>query len=424
MRDTFASMRIRNFKIFFWGQLVSQGGTWMQTIALGWLVLHLSRNSAFAVGLALALQFAPTLLFGVWGGTIADRFDKRRVLYITQSSMAAVAVVLAVVDLTGIVQLWMLYVIVFVYGMFLAVDNPTRQSFTPELVPAAELPNAIGLMSANMQVSRVLGPAVAGALIVVLGTGACFVVNAVSFVFVIAALVVLRPADLHPSVPVAREKGQVRDGFRYVWHTPELRSTLLFTLVVGTFAINSPVILPVLAKVTFDGDAAVYSWMTIAMGAGAMVGALVIARRSEASERLLFIAGVCFGAAMCVAALAPTLAIFIGLLLLVGAGQISFLSTTNSLLQLRSDPAMRGRVMGVYMITIVGTTPFGGPLIGWIAEQFGPRWGYAVGGLATIAAAAVFGTALLRERRRGDVVIEHLDVVRGVDGEAITAGIR
>jgi MFS family permease len=338
--------------------------------------------------------------------------------------MATVAVVLAVVDLTGIVQLWMLYVIVFVYGLFLSVDNPTRQSFTPELVPAAELPNAIGLMSANMQVSRVLGPAVAGVLIVALGTGACFVINAVSFVFVIAALVALRPADLNPSVRVARAKGQVRDGFRYVWHTPELRSILFFTLIVGTFAINSPVILPVLTKVTFHGNAAVYSWMTIAMGTGAMVGALVFARRSEASERLLIGAGVCFGTAMCVAALAPALAIFIGLLLLVGAGQISVLSTTNSLLQLRSDPAMRGRVMGLYTITIVGTTPIGGPLMGWIAEQFGPRWAYGMGGLVTIAAAAVFGTVLLRERRRGEIVVEHHDVVMGVDGEVITASIR
>jgi MFS family permease len=423
-RATFKSLHVRNFRLFFLGQLLSQCGTWMQTIALGWLVLHLSHNSGFAIGLVIALQFIPTLLFGVWGGWIADRFDKRTVLLCTQVAMAAIAVLLAVLDLTNTVQLGMIYVIVFGFGLALAVDNPTRQSFVPELVPPADLPNAIGLSSAIFQLSRILGPALAGVLIVTVGTGICFALNAVSFVFIIGALLMMRTRELHRGAPVARDKGQIRDGLRYVWRTPELRSTLLLTLIVGTFAINSPVVLPLLAKITFHGDAAVYSWMTIAMGAGALVGALAVANKGDAGGNLLFGTGMVFGVAICAASLAPSLGIFIGLLLIVGAGQISFLSTCNSLLQLTSDPRMRGRVMAVYTITLLGSTPIGGPLVGWVSEQYGPRWGLAVGGIATIAGVLFFGTAFVRARRRDDNQVRaEAELVRGPDGESIPAAI-
>jgi MFS family permease len=425
-RATFQSLHVRNFRLFFFGQMVSQCGTWMQTIALGWLVLHLSHNSGFAIGLVIALQFIPTLLFGVWGGVIADRFDKRSVLLCTQVAMATVAVLLAVVDLSNVVQLWMLYVIIFGFGMALAVDNPTRQSFVPELVPPHELPNAIGLSSAIFQVARILGPALGGVLIVAVGTGVCFVLNAVSFVFIVAALLMMRTGELHRDAPLGREKGQVRDGLRYVWRTPELRSTLLLTLIVGMFAINSPVVLPLLAKITFEGNAAVYSWMTIAMGAGAVVGALFVANKAHARGTLLFATGMSFGVATCVASLAPSLGMFIALLVVVGAGQISFLATCNSLLQLRADPVMRGRVMAVYTITLLGTTPIGGPIVGWVSQQFGPRWGLALGGIATIGAVFVFGTAFIRARRR-DARLEPAvtdELVLGVDGEAIPASVR
>jgi MFS family permease len=427
-RSTFKSMHVRNFRLFFFGQMVSQCGTWMQTIALGWLVLHLSHNSGFAIGLVIALQFIPTLLFGVWGGVIADRFDKRTVLFCTQVAMAAIAVLLAVLDLTNSIQLGMIYVIVFVFGLALAVDNPTRQSFVPELVPAAELPNAIGLSSAIFQLSRILGPALAGVLIVAVGTGICFALNAVSFVFIIAALLMMRTGELHRGAPVPPDKGQIRDGLRYVWRTPELRSTLLLTLVVGTFAINSPVVLPLLAKITFDGNAAVYSWMTIAMGAGALFGALFVANKAHGRGNLLFATGLTFGIALCVASLAPSLLVFIVLLVAVGAGQIAFLATCNSLIQLRSDPVMRGRVMAVYTITLLGSTPIGGPLIGWISEEFGPRWGLAVGGIATIGAVLFFGTAFVRGRRRDEladqVAVGRGEIVLGIDGESIPVTVR
>jgi MFS family permease len=421
LRGTFESLHIRNFRLFFVGQLISQCGTWMQTIALGWLVLHLSHNSGFAIGLAIALQFIPTLLFGVWGGVIADRFDKRSVLFVTQAAMAAV------VDLTNVVQLWMLYAIVFVFGLALAVDNPTRQSFVPELVPPEDLPNAVGLSSAIFQVARILGPALGGVLIVAVGTGVCFALNAVSFVFIVAALLMMRTGELYRGAPLGREKGQVREGLRYVWHTPELRSTLLLTLIVGTFAINSPVVLPLLAKITFGGNAEVYSWMTIAMGAGAVFGALFVANKAYARGSLLFATGMAFGVSMLVASFAPTLGLFIALLLVVGAGQISFLATCNSLLQLRSDPVMRGRVMAVYTITLLGSTPIGGPLIGWVSEAFGPRWGFALGGIATIVGVLAFGTAFVRARRRderAEVTVVPDELVLGIDGESIPASIR
>jgi MFS family permease len=425
LRGTFQSMHVRNFRLFFTGQLISQGGTWMQTIALNWLVLHLSHNNGFLVGLAIALQFLPTLLFGGWGGAIADRFDKRTVLLCTQVAMASVAVALTIIDVTGVVQLWMLYALVFGYGIALAVDNPTRQSFVSELVPPADLPNAIGLSSAIFQLARVLGPALAGVLIVAGGTGVCFALNAVSFGFVIGALLMMRPEELHRSAPLGREKGQLRDGLRYLWHTAELRWILLLMLVVGTFAINSPVVLPLLAKVTFQSGPEVYSWMSIAMGAGAIFGALFVANRSDSRGMMLVGTGMAFGVAICVTSLAPTLGVFIALLVVVGAGQIAFLSTTNSTLQLISNPSMRGRVMAVYTITLLGTTPIGGPLIGWISDRFGPRWGFAVGGVATIVGVLTFGAAFLRARRLGPagVASEPDELVLGLEGEAIPASV-
>ncbi len=270
-----------------------------------------------------------------------------------------------------------------------------------------------------------LGPALAGVLILAGGTSICFGLNAVSFAFVIVALLMMRPEELHRSAPLGRQKGQLTDGLRYIWETAELRWILFLMLVVGTFAINSPVVLPLLAKVTFHSGPEVYSWMSIAMGAGAIVGALFAANRSDTHGKLLCGTGMAFGVAICFTSLAPSLVLFIALLVVVGAGQIAFLSTTNSSLQLLSDPSMRGRVMAVYTITLLGTTPIGGPLVGWISDQFGPRWGFAVGGIATIVGVLTFGTAFMRARRRahGDLAIGADDLVLGIDGEAIPASV-
>jgi MFS family permease len=239
---------------------------------------------------------------------------------------------------------------------------------------------------------------------------------------VIGALLLMRPSELYRSAPVERAKGQVREGLRYVWHTPELRSTLLLTAIVGTFAINFPVVLPLLAKITFAGTAKTYSWMTIAMGLGALVGALVVASRTTARGDVLFLSGLGFGVTICLAAAAPSVGAFLLISVLVGAGQIAFLATCNSLIQLRSDPAMRGRVMAVYMVTLIGSTPIGGPLVGWISEEYGPRWGLAIGGIATVLAVVYFGSAFVRARRAaGDEPDEEL--VLGPDGQAISVSV-
>ncbi len=284
---TFRSLRTRNYRLFFVGQGISLCGTWMQTIALGWLVLQLSHNSGIAIGAVIALQFVPTLFLGAWAGVLSDRFDKRVILILTAITMTVTAGTLAILTLTGIVSLWMVFVIVLLQGLAQSIDNPARLSFVSEMTGPADLPNAIGLNSALFQVARIVGPAFAGVLIVLVGTGWCFALNAVSYVAVIGALMAMDVNVLHRHPPVARAKGQVREGLRYIRETPELRSILLMTLVVGTLAINFPVVLPLIAKVTFDGNAATYSWMTVSMGVGALAGALAVAHKSNPTARVV-----------------------------------------------------------------------------------------------------------------------------------------
>jgi MFS family permease len=398
--STFKSLQIRNYRYYFFGQGVSLCGTWMQTVALSWLVLDLSHNSGFAIGLVLALQFLPTLLFGAWGGVIADRFDKRMVLVTSQAFQAVMAGLLAGLALSGVVTLWMVYLITFLFGFGQAFDNPARASLAPELVPPEYVPNAVGLNSMLFNLARIVGPAVAGVLIVLVGTGYCFLINALSFVAVIVALLVMRPDELRRSVPVARGKGQIRAGFRYIWHEPMLRSNLLLMVVVGTLAINFPVIFPLLARVTFHGNADTYGVMTVVMGIGALVGSVIVARRAQATRRLLFVAGLVFGGAMTAAALAPSLGVLFAILLVMGAGQMTFMGANNAMVQLGSDPQMRGRVMAVYTMAVLGTTPVGGPFIGWLSSVTSPRVGIAVGGIATLVASVVFVGDLRLSRTR------------------------
>jgi MFS family permease len=411
--STFRSLRIRNYRYYFFGQGVSLCGTWMQTVALSWLVLELSNKSGFAIGLVLALQFLPTLLFGAWGGVIADRFDKRMVLVTSQAFQAAMAGLLAALTISGAVTLWMVYVITFLFGFGQAFDNPARGALAPELVPPEDVPNAVGLNAMLFQLARIAGPAVAGALIVAVGTGYCFLFNALSFVAVIFALLIMRTGELRRPEPVARGKGQIREGLRYIWHQPVLRSNLLLMLVVGTLAINFPVILPLLAKVTFDGNADTYSVMTVAIGIGALFGAFLVAYRGRVGRKLLFASGLVFGTAMFAAALAPSLAVFLVLLVVLGLGQMTFMGTNNSMVQLGSAPQMRGRVMAVYTIAVLGTTPIGGPFIGWLSSVTSPRVGFAVGGAATVIATAVFAGDLMKHARarRGAPVLQTRRVV-------------
>ena len=390
--EMFRSMRIRNFRLYFYGQLVSSTGTWMQSVALGWLVLRIT-GSGVAVGFVTALQFLPMLLISSWGGVIADRRDKRLTLVVTQSGMALCAAGLAAVTLGGGARLWVIYLLTLCSGAFNAIDNPVRQSFASEMVGPADLPNAVSLNSAVFNTSRIIGPALGAVLIKTVDVGPCFAVNAVSFVAVIAGLLMMRREELWLGRRVARAKGQIREGLRYVWRTGELRSTILLVAVVGTLAFNFTVVLPVMAKFTFHSDAGTYGVLTSLMGAGAMVGALATASRLPTPRRL---AGSClaFGIVMALAAVAPTLLAEELLIVLVGAASITFLATANSMCQLGSTPEMRGRVMALYGLVFLGSTPIGGPLVGWICQDLGPRYGMGLGGVATILAALVAGSLL------------------------------
>ncbi len=404
---TFRSMKSRNYRLYFYGQLVSASGTWMQTVALGWLVLRIT-NSGVAVGVVTALQFLPMLLLGTYGGVIADRLDKRRTLIATQAGMALGSAALAAITLAGADPLWAIYVLTFVIGIFSAVDMPVRQAFVSEMVGEEDLANAVALNSAMFNTSRVIGPAIGAVLIKLVDVGPVFAVNAVSFVAVIAGLMMMRPDELFSTPPVERAKGQAREGLRYVWETPELRSTILLLAVVGTLAFNFTVVLPLLAKNTFHGDAGTYGLLTTLMGAGSMVGALGVASRLRPTTKLLVGSCLAFGVFMVASAAAPTLLTEDLVIVALGATSITFMATCNSTLQLTSVPAMRGRVMALYGLVFLGSTPIGGPIVGWISQQFGPRYGLAVGGVATMVAAAVMGTVLLRRRlltREGPLVV-------------------
>jgi MFS family permease len=395
--DTFRSMRSRNYRLYFYGQLVSTSGTWMQTVALGWLVLRMT-NSGFAVGVVTALQFLPMLLIGTYGGVIADRLDKRTTLIVTQAGMAVCAAGLAGLTLSGAAELWSIYLLTFLSGCFSAVDMPVRQAFVSEMVGEEDLPNAVALNSAMFNTSRIIGPALGAVVIKVFDVGPCFALNAASFVAVIGGLVVMRTTELHPSPRVARARGQAREGLRYVWASPELRSTILVMAVVGTLAFNFTVVLPVLAKFTFHGDAGTYGWLTALMGAGSIVAALATASWLRPSPRVLVGSCLAFGLVMMVAAVAPTLLAEEVLIVLLGATSITFMATANSTCQLMSAPEMRGRVMALYGLVFLGSTPIGGPIIGWVSEHLGPRYGMGAGAIATVVAASAMASVLLRRR--------------------------
>jgi MFS family permease len=397
---TFRSLRNRNYRLFWFGQLVSLCGTWMQTVALGWLVLELHGRGS-TLGLVVAAQFVPTLVAGPWGGLLADRFDKRRILVTTQTFLAVIAAVLAGLTLAGVVRLWMLYVISLATGVVAVFDNPTRQAFVTEMVGPKELANAVGLNSAEFNAARIVGPAIAGALILAVGTGMCFAINAVSFVAVIAGLVAMRRDELFTSAPVTRAKGQVRAGLRYALSVPELRMALALLAVVGTFAMNFTVVLPLLAKDTFHGNAATYGLLSTAMGLGSLIGALWTAHRARPTGPLLVGSSAALGVLMVVAAIAPSLAWEYGVIAVTGLAAIAFMSTCNSTIQLNSRADMRGRVMALYMVLFLGSTPIGGPIVGWVAQQYGARWSLVLGGVASLVGALAVSRTLLNARRAG-----------------------
>jgi MFS family permease len=408
VETTFRSLRVRNFRLFFLGQAVSVSGTWMQVVAQGWLVYEISHHSAVAVGVITALQQVPVLLFGAWGGVLADRWDKRRTLVVTQLVAAGSSFALAALVFTDTATLVGIGLVVVVAGLATVVDLPTRQVFVNEMVGDDDLINAVGLNSALFNATRIIGPAIAGALLVTVGSAWCFLLNGLSFLAVIAGLLAMRDDELRPAPLVARAKGQIREGLRYIAGHPELRANLVLMAITGTLAVNFPVVLPVLAKETFHGDAGTYSLMLAVMGAGALVGALLVAGRRTVDERLLLLATVGFGIGLCVTATAPNLGILLPLLVVTGAFNIMLFATSNTLLQLLSSPEMRGRVLAVRIMTILGTTPIGAPIAGFVCSQWGARWGLAMGGIATLVAAVVLWGSI---RGRAVPAVENADVV-------------
>ena len=402
--QTFRSLRVRNFRLFIIGQVLSATGTWMQLVAGPFLVLQLT-GSGTALGIDTGLSFLPILLFGAWGGLVADRFDNRRLQIATQLAFSVPAATLWVLVVTGAVEVWMVYALSFVSGCITAVDMPTRQSFYLEMVGRDDLTNAMSLNTATFTGTRVVGPALAGVLIGVIGVGPIFLINAVSYLAVVAALLAMRRSELQPRERVPRRRGQIREGIRYIWRTPELRVPMLVMAAVFLFAFNYPVLLPLLAVRTFEGDAATYGVMLALFGAGSLTGALLMASRATApnTPRLARLA-VLMGGLSAAVALSPWLPLAWALLPLLGGASIAFAITGNSTLQLTSAEELRGRVMSLYSVIFLGSTPIGGPLAGLVGEHLGPRIGLIGGG---VLAALAGLTALARSRaRRGAVPTE------------------
>jgi MFS family permease len=391
----FTSLAVPNYRRYFAGQIVSLSGNWMQTVGELWLVLSLT-GSALAVGITTALQFTPMLLFGAWGGVVADRVDKRRLLIFTQAAMALPALALWILTGSGVVETWMIFALVFARGAVNAIDNPARQAFLVELVSSSRLVNAVGLNSALVQVARVAGPALAGVTIATVGVADCFLVNAASFAAMIAALRLMDPAELHLSEPAPRKPGQLRSALRYVRATPALLIPLALMGVIGTLSYNFQTLMPLLARFTFHGQAGTYAALTSAMGLGAVVGALVASTRSEVGPNLLVAAALAFGGGLLLAAAAPTLPTEAISLALTGAASVTFASSVNSSLQLRVRPNMRGRVMALYSVVFLGSNPIGGPLMGWISSSAGPRAGLLLGAGAAIVGGLVARVAFAR----------------------------
>jgi MFS family permease len=401
LRRSVSSLSVPNYRRYFVGQVISVSGNWMQLVAQIWLIVQLT-GSGVAVGLTAGLQFAPILVLGAWGGLIADRFSKRRVLMITQPLMALPALALWALVAAGTVEPWMVYALVFVRGTVNAFDNPARQSFVIELVGHDRVVNAVSLNSVIVQTARIIGPAAAGGVIALAGVGPCFAINALSFAAMFIALQRMDVSELRPSTPAQRAPGELRAALRYVSGTPGLWIPLGMMVLVGTLTFNFQVLLPLLASQTWHGTASTYALLTAAMAVGSVIGALASGARGRVSPRILVVAAAGFGVVELLAALAPSLPLQVLALIPLGAVSVTFSAGVNSTMQLAVTPAMRGRVMGLYSVVFLGSTPIGAPLVGWLAEIAGPRAGMALGGAAALTAAALATVAYRGKRLPSD----------------------
>ncbi len=397
---TFAALSVRNFRLYVFGQLVSVSGTWMQSVAQGWLILQIS-GSSIDLGIAVALQYVPMLVIGSYGGVIADRHDKRTILYATQGGAGLLALALGVMVTTHHVSIGAVYVLASLLGIVNLFDVPARQAFVQQMVGRDLIANAVSLNSVLMNAGRLIGPGIATAFIAALGTAVCFYANAASYVAVLVALALMRRGEFLPMKTVPREKGQLRLGLAYVRANPELRRALIAVAISGTFAFNFTVTLPVLAHTTFhERTAAQYGLLMGAMGLGAIIGGLVIAYRSRPTLALLTVLALGFGTSLTLVALAPTMLWAELLMIPTGAFSVAFVSTGNAILQLNSSSAMRGRVMSLYGIAFFGTTPIGAPLIGLVIRASDPRTGLLVGSILTLAVGAWLAVTVARSSAR------------------------
>ncbi len=402
---TFRSLKVFNYRIWAAGAIVSNVGTWMQRTAQDWLVLtHLTHGNATAVGVVLALQFGPQLLLLPLTGYAADHFDRRKLLMITQAALGLLALGLGLLTVSGAVQLWHVFVFALLLGCVAAFDAPARQTFVSELVGEADLSNAVALNSTSFNAARLVGPAIAGALITAVGSGWVFLINAASFIAVLGSLKLLRVGELEIDGKAVRTHGSLAEGFRYVWRRPDLRAIFLMLFLIGTFALNFPIFVSTMTVHVFHGGAARYGLLTSVLAMGSVAGALLSARRPRPRSDFLWVGAACLGLGFLLAALMPDYGLFAVALVVIGLAAQTFTTTANATVQLSTDPAMRGRVMAIFLAIALGGTPLGAPLVGWVADTFGPRWALAVGAASGLVAAGV-GIRYLAKHRRLPLVV-------------------
>ncbi len=390
MTGTFRSLKGHNYRVWAAGAFVSNIGTWMQRTAQDWIVLAvLTPHNATAVGIVMSLQFGPMALLLPFSGFVADHWDRRKLLLATQGAMGALALGLGVLTVTGVVQLWHVYVFALLLGCATAFDAPARQTFVSELVGEADLSNAVALNSTSFNAGRLIGPAVAGLLIAEVGTGWVFLINAASYVAVLASLRLLRVHELHRGKRAERKPGSLAEGFRYVMRRPDLKAVLLMLFLIGTFGLNFPIFLSTMSITVFHAGSREFGLLTSTMAVGSVVGALMSARRARPKAAVLIGGALLFGVGMVLAAVMPNYWLFGIVLVVVGVSVQTFNTTSNSTVQLSTDPEMRGRVMAILLAIALGGTPLGAPLVGWVADHFGARWSLGVGAASGLLAAAV-----------------------------------
>ncbi len=399
MKGTFRSLNSFNYRLWAGGALVSNIGTWMQRTAQDWLVLtQLTHNNATAVGVVMSLQYGPHLLLLPLTGFVADHCDRRKLLVVTQASLGLLALGLGLLTITGIVHLWHVYVFAFLLGCVTAFDAPSRQTFVSEMVGDADLSNAVALNSTSFNAAQMIGPAIAGVLVAAVGSGWVFLINAASFVAVLCSLALFRVGELHPRVKSDRTQASFAEGFRYVWKRPDIKAILLMLFFISTFGLNFPIFISSMSVIVFHAGARQYGFLTSTMAIGTVVGALLSARQAKPRNALLLAGASIFGLGCTLAAIMPNYWLFGFFLIVIGVSAQTFTTTANSSVQLLTDPAMRGRVMAIYLSIALGATPLGAPFVGWVADAFGPRWALGIGAASGFAGVVVGMHYLMKYR--------------------------